>query len=77
MIFGTCFSPDKRLRPIKYNTFLRTIKEMFKHEETCTNPKCEENGWNTLKVVDLECIGLTQDAFLSDQRILENRNKCL
>ena len=34
---------------------------MLKHEETCKNRECKENGWNKLKVVDVEYVGLTHD----------------
>ena len=31
------------------------------HDQKCKNKKCKENGWEKLKVVDVEYIGLTQD----------------
>ena len=36
--------------------FPSTMNEMLKHEENCENEKCKENGWDKLKVVDVEYI---------------------
>ena len=37
--------------------FHKTIKEILKHHETCENQKCKENGWEKLKVIDVEYTG--------------------
>ena len=34
---------------------------MLSHDQKCKNKKCKENGWNKLKVVDVEYIGCTED----------------
>ena len=38
------------------SAFQNAINEMLRHEEKCENQKCKENGWNKLKVVDVEYI---------------------
>ena len=40
-------------------TFQKTIKEILTHDQKCENETCKENGLNTLKVVDVEYIGIT------------------
>ena len=39
----------------------KAIKEMLRHEEKCKNQNCKENGWNELKIIDVEYIGITDD----------------
>ena len=34
---------------------------MLRHEEKCENSKCKENGWDKLKVIEVEYIGLTEE----------------
>ena len=47
---------------LKYNdSFPNTIKEMLKHEEKCNNETCKVNGWDKLKVIEVEYIGFTVD----------------
>ena len=41
--------------------FRKTIRGLLKHEEKCENQKCKEQGWDKLKVIDVEYIGLTDD----------------
>ena len=36
----------------------RTFKELLRHEEICNNETCKEKGWDKLKVIDVEYIGL-------------------
>ena len=43
------------------NPFRKTIRGLLKHEEKCENQKCKEQGWDKLKVIDVEYIGLTDD----------------
>ena len=54
-----------------YNDFAfpKTIKDILTHDQKCKNKKCKENGLNELKVVDVEYIGLTQEAFSNDKHI--------
>ncbi len=46
--------------------FENTIKEVLTHDQNCENQKCKENGLDKLKVVDVECVGLNQEAFFND-----------
>ena len=41
--------------------FQYTIKEILTHDQKCKNQKCKENGWDKLKFVDTEYIGLTPE----------------
>ena len=41
--------------------FPSTMNEMLKHEENCENEKCKENGWDKLKVINVEYIGAPHD----------------
>ena len=45
----------------RFSTIQNTIKEILTHERKCENQKCKEKGWSTLKVIDVEYIGLTDD----------------
>ena len=40
-----------------FELFPKAMKEMFEHHETCENQECKENGWDKLKVIDVEYIG--------------------
>ena len=39
--------------------FEAAMKQMLKHEVTCDNQTCKQNGWDKMKVIDVEYIGLT------------------
>ena len=45
---------------------------MLRHEEKCENSKCKENEWDTLKVIEVEYFGLTQDDFYNSDTSVES-----
>ena len=50
--------------------FSRSIREILRHDKRCTNKECKENGWDKLKVVDVEYIGLTEGDLVQNCSIL-------